>query len=279
MHIYASKSPQERLALRKAEKIAQSSEMFGYYVEEAQKLTETEIKKSEYRRYVSESGVRNDLTDMIRDRYIDEIFENGGLFGGLSFNPNFLNFLKPGTSQSSEDDLLNVVPDKWLSFRTGESPVKKAVQFLRARGIDAEKREPTHSLTDEQKAWLRSRHDLKAIRNNTADPLEAYNLRADLVYLGVISPSEAESIGTIALPAHCAVKVSVLSDAVNNSNADYLDGLRSILSKQKAIVDEIREKYNDPHRREAEDLKFIENEKRHIAFQELYISMMSDLFG
>lgn len=278
MHIYASKAPQERLALRKAEKIAQS-EMFSYYIEEAKKLTETEIKKTEYRRYVSESGVRNDLTDMLRDRYIDEIFENGGLFSGLSFNANFLNYLKLNESKSGEDDLLNVVPDKWLSFWTGESPVKKAVQFLSARGIDAEKREPSHSLTNEQKKWLRSRHDLNAIYNNTADSLETYNFRADLVYLGVISPSEAESIGTVALPAHCAVKGGILTDTVDNSNANYLDGLRGILSKQKAIVEEIREKYNDPLRRQSEDLRFIENEKRHIAFQELYISMMSDLFG
>ena len=150
--------------------------------------------------------------DIIRDKYLDEIFENGGLFGGISFNNNFLNFLNKDSFKSSEDDLLSLAPGKWLPYQTGESPVKKAVQFLAAMGIDAEKREPAHSLTDEQKKWLRSRHDLNAIYKNTADPLETYNFRADLVYLGVISPSEAESIGVIAIPAHCAVKGVQLLD-------------------------------------------------------------------
>lgn len=281
MHIYASKAPQERLALRKAAKIEQSG-MFSYYIEEAKKITETEIKKSEYRRYVSESGVRLDssaqLSDILTDRYIDGIFENGGLFSGLSFNSNFLSYLNKNSLKSNADELMNAAPDKWLSFMTGESPVKKAAQFLAAMGIDAKNREISHSLTEEQKAWLRSRHDLDAIKNNTADPLEEYNFRADLAYIGAISPSEAESIGVIAIPAHCALKGIQLLDT-EGASGSYLDRLRGILSKQRAVVDEIMKKYNDPYRREAEDKRFIETEKKHIAFQELYITMMEDLFA
>ena len=51
-------SPQERLALRKSEKIAKS-ELFEYCLEEAMKIPrEEKEKKPEFRRYVSESGVR-----------------------------------------------------------------------------------------------------------------------------------------------------------------------------------------------------------------------------
>ena len=278
MHIYSSKAAQERFALRKSEKVIEQSELFSAYVEAARNITETETKKSEYRRYVSESGVRNDFADMMSDNYLDDIFENNDLFKGLSFNYNFLNFLNKNSLKSEEDKFLNVVPDKWSKVQTGESPVKKAVQYLSKLGIDAESRKPSYSLTTEQKAWLRSRHDLDAIYNNTYTPLDEYNFRADLVYLGVISPSEAEKIGVIAIPAHCALKGIQLLDTDKNTG-NYLDGLRSIISKQKTVVDYMLEKYNDPRRREAADLRFIETAKRDISSKELYISMMEGLLG
>ena len=113
MHIYANKSPQERLTQRKSEKIAQSSETFGYYIEEAKRITEIEKKKSEYRRYVSESGIRNDLstplTDTLFDRYLDEMFENGGIFSGLSINSNFLNYLSKNSFKSIEEEYLSIL--------------------------------------------------------------------------------------------------------------------------------------------------------------------------
>ena len=105
MHVYANKSPQERFALRKSEKVIEQSESFSAYVEAAKNLTETEVKKSEYRRYVSESGVRNDLADIMLDNYLDDIFESDSLFGGLSINSNFLKFLYNNSSQSSKDEL------------------------------------------------------------------------------------------------------------------------------------------------------------------------------
>lgn len=183
-----------------------------------------------------------------------------------------------GASQSGDDDLFSAAPDKWLREWTGESPVKKAVQFLKDMGIDVENREPSHSLTNEQKEWLRSRHDLDAIKNHTATPLETYNFRADLAYLGAIAPDEAENIGVIAIPAHCALKGIQLLDTEKISG-NYLDGLHNIMSKQKTVVDYMLEKYNDPRRRQDEDLRFIENAQQHIAFQEIYISIMEDLFG
>ena len=103
MHINVTKGPQERRALRKAEKIGQSK-MFDYYLEEAKKITETEIKKSEHRRYVSESGVRNDLMDIFGDSYIDDLFENSDLFGGIGFNYNFLKYLNNNIFKSDKDD-------------------------------------------------------------------------------------------------------------------------------------------------------------------------------
>ena len=84
MHIYGSKAAQERLALRKAEKIEKSS-MFNYYLEEAQKITEAEIKNAEHRHKESEKNTS--LTDILQDRYLDEFFENGSIFGDLRLDP------------------------------------------------------------------------------------------------------------------------------------------------------------------------------------------------
>lgn len=183
-----------------------------------------------------------------------------------------------GALNSGEDDLLSAAPDKWLPEWTGESPVKKAVQFLKKMGIDAEDREPSHALTDEQKEWLRSRHDLDAIYNHTGTPLDEYNFRADLVYLGAMAPDEAENIGVWVVPTHC--NASEMPRLLTKDNSDnYLDGLRNIMSRKKTLVDYFLEKYNDPRRRQDGDLSYIEAEQRLIGIHETYLSMMEDLFG
>ncbi len=183
-----------------------------------------------------------------------------------------------GAVQSCNDDLLSVAPEKWLWDWTGESPVKKAVKFLENMGVDVKNREPSHSLTIEQKEWLRSRHDLDAIYNSTASPLDTYNFRADLAYLGVISPDESENIGVGVIPTHCNRNGMLLFD-IEKPSGNYIENLRKIMSKQKTVVDYFREKYNDPSRRQDEDLRYIEATQRLIDFQELYIGLMEDLFG
>ena len=51
-------SPQERLTLRKSEKNAKSG-LWEYFLQEAVKVSQTDnAKEPEFRRYVSESGVR-----------------------------------------------------------------------------------------------------------------------------------------------------------------------------------------------------------------------------
>ena len=58
MRVHENNSPQERLMLRKSEKIAKSG-LWEYFLQEAVKVTQTdENKEPEFRRYVSESGVR-----------------------------------------------------------------------------------------------------------------------------------------------------------------------------------------------------------------------------
>lgn len=94
MHVYASKAPQERLALRRSEKIAQS-ELFSSYVEEARKVIE-EGAKTEKK--------STQLSDIIQDRFVDDIFDNSGIFGSLSFNKAILELLKNDIFKSKDDD-------------------------------------------------------------------------------------------------------------------------------------------------------------------------------
>ncbi len=214
---------------------------------------------------------------------INSITENGtynSLFAQRGVEAGTENSFADALSAAVEgcgDELLNAAPDKWLHEWTGESPVKKAVEFLENMGVGVKSREPSHSLTDEQKEWLRSRNDLDAIYNSTASPLDRYNFRADLVYLGVISPDEAENIGVGVIPTHCTPNEIMLLNTEKSGN--YIDNLRGIMSKQKSVVDYMREKYNDPLRRQDEDLRYIEAAQRLIDIHELYIGLMEDLFG
>ena len=91
MHVPANRSPQERLALRKARKAVQS-ELWQKYLKES-----TKAKKPEYRRTVSESGVRIELSpqakEMLRDKYIDEVLESGEPLRGISYEDYFSYYL------------------------------------------------------------------------------------------------------------------------------------------------------------------------------------------
>ena len=92
----------------------------------------------------------------------------------------------------------NIIPDRWKTcWGSSESygwGVDIAVKFMREEmGIDVSERVPTHEITDEQKDWLASRHNLDTIQNYGINTLEMQNFLADLVYLNVYSPDEAKN--------------------------------------------------------------------------------------
>ncbi len=89
------------------------------------------------------------------------------------------------------------VPERWLGgysepARCFASGIKAAENFLKNKlGIDPDKREPTHEITDEQREWLESRHELSKING---DGEEYGELVADLIYLNVYTPMEIASM-------------------------------------------------------------------------------------
>ncbi len=173
------------------------------------------------------------------------------------------------------NDFLSAAPAKWMPESSNESAIEKATAFLDEMGIDAEKRNPTHNLTDEQKSWLKSRHDFDVIERGNS-PLDDENFRADLVYLGVITPDEANGVWAIEVPINLN---GIKWETPSTKGVGMLEALRSNLSVQRNILKQVEERYSDPLRRDPNDWNFIESDRKHIAFQEMYIEMMEDLLG
>lgn len=103
-------------------------------------------------------------------------------------------------------DIMNNAPDKWITEQADPTAAYR-LQSIGGRysytltlvgefmsdelGIDPNDRTFTHVITDEQREWLASRHDIDALK--TADSVtssEFQNFLADLYYLGIFSKSE-----------------------------------------------------------------------------------------
>lgn len=85
------------------------------------------------------------------------------------------------------------IPERWGSEeKWGYAFVlKDTLDYLNNElGVDTSKRTPTHTITDEQREWLASRHDLEALKNSTGDTPELAQLFGDLVFLNVMSASD-----------------------------------------------------------------------------------------
>lgn len=152
------------------------------------------------------------------------------------------------------------IPDKWIT-KDGMAwgAINKAVEFMKNElGIDADGRTPTHEITDEQREWLSSRHDMSnmqcnVIKENTVNGQTSYysthtaeygNFLADLVYLNVYSPDEAKMLNMVSVrgtpdvysgggftPAVCSV-----SGALSNSIARQTNLIAYLENKKKGFV-------------------------------------------
>lgn len=80
-------------------------------------------------------------------------------------------------------------------YTVDKAALNKVREKLREDGISADKRIPTHEITDKQMEWLSERHDLGSFTELHPDRDPEYgNFILDLVYLNVISPDEAENL-------------------------------------------------------------------------------------
>ena len=79
-------------------------------------------------------------------------------------------------------------------YSVNKAALAKVREALRAEGINADKRTPTHEITDEQLEWLSSRYDLHYMSVCPVSEPEFGNFMLDLAYLNVFSLDEVENM-------------------------------------------------------------------------------------
>lgn len=151
------------------------------------------------------------------------------------------------------------IPDKWDEEEDWLNTVDKAVDYMiNELGMDFSRRTPTHELTEEQKQWLMSRHDLNDIYKTVDEITETGsgyhkgwydgNFLSDLIYLNVLSPEDVKRVGTVAFPAHEGGVLIPLNNWRKGFDAETVSGIfRGIagaIGEQKFLIDYIAGKSN-----------------------------------
>ena len=191
----------------------------------------------------------------------------------VSFS-EYLNSFVDGTEEAT-------IPDKWRTDQP-KNAIDIAVAYMQDHlGIDANKRTPTHEITEEQKEWLASRHDLSKLHEYSPVSAERQNFLADLVYLNVMSVDEAKNFGLVVFPGHTAVMQKADKPAFTLGAPQYTnfaDVLASALSTQQDLISYIQNKANDPTRSEAKDFDYLESALKNADRQRKLYEMLLGLY-
>ncbi len=148
------------------------------------------------------------------------------------------------------------IPDDWFAEEETLSvfDIDKAVNSMEKLGVDAN-REPTHEITDEQREWLKSRHDFNSLSYDDSSP-ETMNFYADLVYLNVMSADDIKDLYTVSVPSYpVTYRVEESSDV--SASDSLLKAVSDIIGRQRDILSYVTDKSNDPLQSGDEDFEFI----------------------
>lgn len=109
--------------------------------------------------------------------------------------------------EQTEINEYNGAPDRWTNerlytndentlegYKVNKDAISRVKEQLEAEGIDADRRTPTHEITDEQMEWLGSRYDLDFLSACSYTHAEYGNFMLDLAYLNVFSFDEVENM-------------------------------------------------------------------------------------
>lgn len=187
----------------------------------------------------------------------------------------------------SSDSLLSAAPDRWAYKLSDKFAVDAAVDFLRENfGIDAYERTPTHTITEEQKEWLASRHDLNNLCGDNFPDLGengiqtgiSTNFKADLVYLGILSPDEARMLGAVPVyPQPIVQRVSGASQRMTSGTA--MDLINDAISQTRSQIDYVEKLLMDKTIDHTEDEKYIDRAKENIIFQKSLYDILLFLYA
>lgn len=170
---------------------------------------------------------------------------------GVTFADSLKSFTAQTVGVWTPEGEIPDVPDTWDPGNMIPilEAVKTAKDFLKQNGVDVENRVPTHEITDEQRAWLESRHDLEDLKTKSVSDPEFADLIADLYYLNVISERDAEYIACVdVIPAEEALPMLIkLDNAAEEESADRADTalkyLEKLIELERKRLDEKREDY------------------------------------
>lgn len=203
-----------------------------------------------------------------------------GAVGGASFGDCLASAMNSGS-------ITDAAPDRWAYKFSDGYAVNIAIDFLRENfGINANERKPTHTITEEQKAWLLSRHDLNNLCGDNFPDLGegeyqkgiSSNFKADLVYLGIISPDEAKKLGKV--PIYPGVTFGRVSEVPQWRNSGTgMELIDEAIAKTAEQIDRIEQMFRDNMIDRTDGENFIARAKEHITLQKTLYDIMMMLYS
>ncbi len=180
------------------------------------------------------------------------------------------------------------IPNRWVENpNTGTSKKfgwVEAEKYLKSIGIDTDKIQGTHTLTAEQKDWIKSRTNLDAVVCHSTNA-EYENLLGDLVVLGVLTPNEAKNLfavkvppgnGSI-LPVSETEMQSLASGLGIRTGNQALFAMRDSISLQNSLMDNFLSQKGgillDPT-----DKEFVRQASELLSLKQSFYDLMMDLF-
>lgn len=156
----------------------------------------------------------------------------------------------------------NYIPDKWTSsglykidtdslkgYTVNETALDRVRKQLESEGIDADKRTPTHEITDEQVEWLSSRYDFDFLSACCFTHEEFGNFVLDLAYLNVFSLDEVKDLYGV-MPFNANHKGYLYEMGVTSGSSGFVNtfgGIRDLISAEdlpaELLKEYLREKY------------------------------------
>ena len=136
---------------------------------------------------------------------------------------------------------VSAVPTEWTynGYWSASAVVKAVDEYLESVGV-AYDRTPSYELTDEQRKWLESRHDMEALKTANVSSKEFANFMGDLYYLGAVSAKDVNNACVpIAVLPTAPGTMSYLGQYYSELNSDCpaLEFIRNSLAVQQTELD------------------------------------------
>lgn len=131
---------------------------------------------------------------------------------------------RSGNERWTDSDLYTIDTDSPKGYTVNKNALDKVREKLNEEGVDADKRTPTHEITDEQMEWLGSKYDLEFLSVCSFTHSEYGNFMLDLAYLNVFSLDEVENMyGVMPFNANNKAIMYYHGDPRTGDGASYID--------------------------------------------------------